>query len=93
MTLEFSGGNQLQLLTNGRGYFPALRQAIDAARSEIYLETYIFADDHTGRGIAAALVARRRTRRQRARARRRLRLQRFVRADAAGFFTRPMSRC
>ena len=56
MTLEFSGGNQLQLLTNGRAYFPALRQAIDAARSEIYLETYIFADDHTGRGIAAALV-------------------------------------
>ena len=44
------------MLTNGRGYFPALRQAIDAARSEIYLETYIFADDHTGRGIAAALV-------------------------------------
>lgn len=56
MTPEFSGGNRLQLLTNGRAYFPALRQAIDAARSEIYLETYIFADDHTGRGIAAALV-------------------------------------
>jgi cardiolipin synthase len=56
MTLEFLAGNKLQLLTNGRAYFPALRQAIDAAQSEIYLETYIFADDDTGRTIAAALV-------------------------------------
>jgi cardiolipin synthase len=56
MTLEFLGGNTLQLLTNGRAYFPALRQAIDAAQTEIYLETYIFADDDTGRGIAAALA-------------------------------------
>jgi cardiolipin synthase len=56
MTLEFLGGNKLQLLTNGRGYFPVLQQAIDAAQREIYLETYIFADDDTGRRIAAALV-------------------------------------
>ncbi len=56
MTLEFSSGNKLQLLTNGRAYFPALQQAIDAAQSEVYLETYIFADDDTGRRIAAALV-------------------------------------
>jgi len=56
MTLEFTGGNTLQLLTNGRAYFPALRHAIDAAQSEIYLETYIFADDDTGKSIAAALA-------------------------------------
>ncbi len=56
MTLEFLGGNKLQLLTNGDAYFPALRQAIDAAQSEIYLETYIFNDDETGKSIAAALV-------------------------------------
>ena len=56
MTLEFCSGNALQLLTNGRAYFPALQQAIDAAQSEIYLETYIFADDDTGKRIAAALV-------------------------------------
>jgi cardiolipin synthase A/B len=55
MTLEFLGGNKLQLLTNGSAYFPALERAIDAAQSEIYLETYIFADDDTGRRIAAAL--------------------------------------
>jgi cardiolipin synthase len=56
MTLEFTGGNKLQLLVNGSAYFPALQQAFDAAQSEIYLETYIFADDDTGRSIAAALV-------------------------------------
>ena len=56
MTLEFLGGNKLQLLVNGSAYFPALQQAFDAAQSEIYLETYIFADDDTGRRIAAALV-------------------------------------
>jgi len=56
MTLEFLGGNKLQLLTNGSAYFPALEQAFDAAQSEIYVETYIFADDETGRRIAAALA-------------------------------------
>lgn len=56
MTLQFLGGNTLQLLTNGGAYFPALRHAIDAAQSEIYLETYIFADDDTGRSIAGALA-------------------------------------
>ncbi|MFH1604963.1 MAG: phospholipase D-like domain-containing protein, partial [Pseudomonadota bacterium] len=56
MTVEFLGGNKLELLTNGSAYFPALRQAIDAARSEIYLETYIFADDETGISIATALA-------------------------------------
>ncbi len=56
MTLEFLDGNRLQLLTNGSAYFPALEQAFDVAQSEIYVETYIFADDETGRRIAAALV-------------------------------------
>ena len=56
MTLEFLDGNKLKLLTNGGAYFPALQHAFDAAQSEIYLETYIFADDTTGRRVAAALV-------------------------------------
>ena len=56
MRLEFVSGNKLQLLMNGSAYFPALEQAFDAAQSEIYLETYIFADDDTGRRIAAALA-------------------------------------
>ncbi|WP_018228297.1 cardiolipin synthase ClsB [Methyloversatilis universalis] len=49
-------GNDIRLLVCGMQYFPALEQAIDAARSEIFLETYIFADDETGRRIAAALA-------------------------------------
>jgi cardiolipin synthase len=56
MTLEFMSGNKLQLLVNGDEYFPALQQAFDAAQSEIYIETYIFADDETGKSIAATLV-------------------------------------
>ena len=56
MTPEFVDGNKLQLLRNGTAYFPALQQAIDVAKGEIYLETYIFRDDETGQAIAAALA-------------------------------------
>ena len=56
MRPRFLGGNTLRLLQNGAEYFPCLTQAIDAAHSTLSLETYIFADDETGRGIAAALV-------------------------------------
>ena len=51
----FVAGNRIDLLHNGSEYFPALEAACDGARREIYLETYIFADDATGRRIAAAL--------------------------------------
>jgi cardiolipin synthase len=51
----FTAGNRLQLLRNGEAYFPALIEAIDRARHEVHLETYIFADDATGREVAAAL--------------------------------------
>ena len=49
-------GNDIQLLVCGMQYFPALEEAIDRAHSEIFLETYIFDDDDTGRRIAAALA-------------------------------------
>jgi cardiolipin synthase len=49
-------GNRLQLLESGGEYFPALIVAIDAAAHEVHLETYIFADDATGRLVAAALA-------------------------------------
>jgi cardiolipin synthase len=48
-------GNQLTLLQNGSAFFPQLRADIDAAQHSIYLETYIFAADETGRMIADAL--------------------------------------
>jgi len=56
MQPEFVPGNRIELLENGSDYFPALRAAIDAARHEVYLETYIFEEDTAGREIADALV-------------------------------------
>jgi cardiolipin synthase A/B len=52
---EYRTGNQVQLLHSGGEYFPALEAAIDAAANEVRLETYILADDDTGRRIGAAL--------------------------------------
>jgi cardiolipin synthase len=54
--MQYVPGNQLTLLTNGEEYFPALAEAIDAATEEIFLETYIFADDETGSLVADALA-------------------------------------
>ena len=53
---RFSAGNRIKLLRNGSEYFPALEEAIDSAEREVWLESYIFADDPTGRRIAAALA-------------------------------------
>jgi cardiolipin synthase len=53
---KFVPGNCVELLESGREYFPALIAAIDAATAEIHLESYIFAADETGRGVAAALA-------------------------------------
>ena len=52
---DFVPGNRVDLLCAGAEYFPALEDACNAAQSEIYLESYIFADDATGQRIAAAL--------------------------------------
>ena len=54
--LDYVGGNRLTLLKNGEQYFPALVAAIDAATAEVFLETYIFADDQTGSLVADALA-------------------------------------
>lgn len=48
-------GNQMLLLQNGAEFFPQLCDDIAAAQHSIYLETYIFAADETGRMVAAAL--------------------------------------
>jgi len=54
--MRYLGGNRLALLTNGEQYFPALVAALDAAREEVFLETYIFAPDETGSLVADALA-------------------------------------
>ncbi|MFZ2988014.1 cardiolipin synthase ClsB, partial [Ideonella sp.] len=54
---QFLGGNQVRLLRGGDELFPALVQAIDAARHEVWLATYIFHTDLAGERIAQALGA------------------------------------
>jgi cardiolipin synthase len=44
-------------LRSGAEYFPALIDAIAGAERDVWLESYIFADDETGRAIADALIA------------------------------------
>ncbi|HRI92403.1 MAG TPA: phospholipase D-like domain-containing protein, partial [Accumulibacter sp.] len=55
MAAEFLPGNRLTLLNSGSEYFPELIRAIDGARHDVHLESYIFEDDATGRAVAAAL--------------------------------------
>ncbi len=52
----FEGGHRLALHTGGDQLFPALRRAIDAARHEVWLATYIFYGDASGREIADAMI-------------------------------------
>ena len=54
--MRFVPGNHLRLLCNGEEYFPSLLAAIDEAGTEVFFETYIFADDETGSMVADALA-------------------------------------
>lgn len=55
-SLKFTASNDLRLLFRGAEFFPALIAAIEGAQAEIFLETYIFADDETGNAVKAALI-------------------------------------
>src|SRR5262249_51913531 len=48
--------NRIALLRSGGEYFPALLAAIDAAKREVWMETYLFADDAIGREVASSLI-------------------------------------
>jgi cardiolipin synthase len=54
--IDFCQGNRITLLETGTAYFPALIAAIENAVAEVHLETYIFADDPTGRAVADAMA-------------------------------------
>jgi len=54
MTTRFREGNQIQLLHCGAEFFPALEKALDEAQHEVYLQTYIFEEDDSGKRIAEA---------------------------------------
>ncbi len=53
----FCGGNQVRLLQGGDQLFPAMRQAIDHARHEVWLATYIFHEDAAGQALVESLEA------------------------------------
>ena len=55
--MNFLDGNRVELLSGGVEFFPALIEAVEAAREEVYLETYIYHDDDTGRRVTDVLTA------------------------------------
>jgi len=55
-SLTFVDHNDIALLESGTAFFPALIEALDAARYEVLFETYIFAEDDTGRAVRDALM-------------------------------------
>ena len=54
--IDYIESNSVTLLKNGEEFFPALVAAFDAAREEIFFETYIFAGDETGSLVADSLA-------------------------------------
>ena len=49
------GGNAIQALHNGENAFPAMIEAIESARNYLYLTTYLFDADSTGKRFIDAL--------------------------------------
>lgn len=52
---QLVSNNQISLMQNGEAYFQAIEAAMDRAVHEIFLESYIFENDTTGRRVAEAL--------------------------------------
>jgi len=50
-------GNRVSLLVDGDQFYPALTEALSAAKSSIHLQTFIFARDRAGRELLELLVA------------------------------------
>ncbi|ACB77347.1 phospholipase D/Transphosphatidylase [Opitutus terrae PB90-1] len=55
---EFTGGNSVELLLNGDGFFPPMLAAIRSAKKTITLETYIWAPGRISDEFIAALAER-----------------------------------
>jgi cardiolipin synthase A/B len=49
------GGHSVEALHGGEAAYPAMLAAIDSAQHRVYLVTYLFDTDETGRGFADAL--------------------------------------
>ena len=55
-TERWTAGNRMQLLENGEEFFPAVFAAIDSARDEPQIETFILFEDKVGMQLHAALL-------------------------------------
>jgi cardiolipin synthase len=53
---RWTGGNRVVLLENGEAYFPAVFDAIDSARHEVLVETFILFEDQVGLALREALL-------------------------------------
>ncbi|MEG1041814.1 MAG: cardiolipin synthase ClsB [Pseudomonas sp.] len=56
MNAQWRADNQVQLLINGEAYFPSVFAAIEQAREEILLETFIIYEDKVGRQLQQLLI-------------------------------------
>lgn len=57
MTPPWNDHHELTLLENGEAYFPAVFEAIEQARHEVLIETFIWFDDQVGRALQRHLIA------------------------------------
>ncbi len=57
MSRAWTRGNRVHLLENGEEFFPRVLAAIEAARDEVMIETFILFEDKVGTRLHAALVA------------------------------------
>ena len=53
---RWTGGNRARLLENGEAFFPAVFDAIRAAKAEVIVETFILFDDKVGRDLHSAML-------------------------------------
>lgn len=56
MALPFKD-NEVEIMTTGYDFFPALLQSISRAKEHIHIDVFIFSDDELGSLIADALIA------------------------------------
>ena len=55
-SFELTGGNSVVMLHNGEQAYPAMLREIEGANSHVFLSTYIFQTNQTGRGFVEALA-------------------------------------
>ncbi|MBO9685487.1 MAG: cardiolipin synthase ClsB [Mitsuaria chitosanitabida] len=53
---QWTAGNRIELLENGEYFFPALFSAIESARHEVLIETFILFEDKVGLALHEVLV-------------------------------------